>query len=162
MNLIPWKNKQSSERRELAPIGGLREEMDRLFENYFRQGPWDTFDRLLAPVTGYGPMLDVTEDDKCITVKADLPGVEPADIDVRVSGDLLTICGEKKEEHEEKRAGYQHTERRFGSFERTIRLPGEVDPDKAQAEYRNGVLTVKMDRAPGTVRKRITVAKARD
>ena len=160
MNLIPWKNKRSSERRELAPIGRMREEMDRLFENYFREGLGDRFDRLLAPLTGYGPSLDVTEDDKSITVKADLPGVEPADIDVRVSGDLLTISGEKKQEHEEKRAGYQYTERRFGSFQRSLRLPGEVAPDQVEADYRNGVLTITMARAPGTVRKRITVSKA--
>jgi len=159
MNLIPWKNKRSSERTELAPVGRLRAEMDRLFDNFFREGIGDGFDRLLAPVTGHGPMLDVTEDEKSITVKADLPGVEPADIDVRVSGDLLTICGEKKEEHEEKRAGYRHTERRFGSFQRSVRLPGEVDPDKVEAEYRHGVLTIRMERAPGTVRKRIAVSK---
>ena len=160
MNLIPWRNKQSSEKSELAPIAKLREEMDRVFENFFREGIGEGFDRLLAPVRGYGPTLDVTEDDQHVTVTADVPGVEAADIDVRVVGDLLTISGEKKEEREEKRGGIWHTERRFGSFQRAVRLPGEVDPDKVEANYRNGVLTVKMERAPGTVRKRITVSKA--
>ena len=139
----------------------LRDELDRLFDHFLSDG-LDSFDRLLAPVTGWGPAVDVTEDDKSITVKAEVPGVDPKDIDLRVSGDLLTLSGEKKEEHEEKRSGYYHVERRFGSFQRTVRLPGEVDPEKVEAEYRDGILTVRMDRAPGQVRKRIAVKQAKD
>ncbi len=161
MNLIPWRNKRSPEQSELVPVARFREEMDRLFDNFFRDG-LSGMDRLLAPVMGGGPAVDVAEDDKHITVHAELPGVEPGEIDLRLNGDLLTISGEKKEEHEEKRGGYRHVERRFGSFQRTVRLPGEVDPDKVEAEYRNGVLTVKMERTPGSVRKRITVTQAGD
>jgi len=161
MNLIPWRNKRSSDKAELAPVRRLRDELDHLFDNFLAEGR-DGFDRLLAPVTGWGPAVDITEDDQSITVKAEMPGVEPKEIDLQVSGDLLTISGEKKEEHEEKRSGYYHVERRFGSFQRTVRLPGEVDTEKVEAEYRNGILTVKMNRAPGQVRKRITVKQPKE
>ena len=161
MNLIPWRSKRSEDKAELVPIARFREELDRLFDSFFREGR-DSFDRLLAPLGGWGPAVDITEDDKTITVKAEVPGVEPDDIDLRVTGDLLTISGQKNQEHEESRGGYRHVERRFGSFERAVRLPGEVDPDKVEAAYRNGVLTVKMNRAPGSLRKRITVTKAKE
>ena len=159
MNLIPWRSKRSEDKADLVPIARFRDELDRLFDSFFRESR-DGFDRLLAPLGGWGPAVDITEDDKTITVKAEVPGVEPDDIDLRVTGDLLTISGQKNQEHEESRGGYRHVERRFGSFERAVRLPGEVDPDKVEAEYRNGVLTVKMNRAPGSVRKRIAVTKS--
>jgi HSP20 family protein len=161
MDLIPWRSKRSEDKAELVPIARFREELDRLFDSFFREGR-DSIDRLLAPLGGWGPAVDITEDDRTITVQAEVPGVKPDDIDLRVTGDLLTISGAKKQEHEETRGGYRHLERRFGSFERMVRLPGEVDPDKVEAEYRNGVLVVKMNRAPGSVRKRITVTKPKE
>ncbi|NLX24110.1 MAG: Hsp20/alpha crystallin family protein [Phycisphaerae bacterium] len=159
MNLIPWRNK-GTERvgSEACSIDRFRSELDRAFESFFRGGG-DTFDRLLSPVLGWGPAVDVSEDDKQVTVRAEIPGVDPKDLDVTVSGDTLTLSGEKKEETHEEKGGWYHAERRFGSFRRTLRLPAEVDADEVEATYQNGVLTVRLNKTERAVGRRIAINK---
>lgn len=97
------------------------------------------------------PALDVTETENEIKVKAEVPGIAKEDISVNLSDGLLTISGEKKEEKEEKTEDRTVSERRYGSFSRTVRLHSEVDEEKVEAAYKDGVLTITLPRA-GTVK----------
>jgi HSP20 family protein len=86
--------------------------------------------------------VDVSETADKIVVKAEVPGLDSKDIDISLSGDILTIKGEKKSEREEKEENYHLVERSYGSFARSIRLPVGVEADKIEASYKQGVLTV--------------------
>ncbi|HEY9870638.1 MAG TPA: Hsp20/alpha crystallin family protein [Candidatus Obscuribacterales bacterium] len=95
----------------------------------------------------YVPRVDVTEDDKGIKITAELAGMEEKDINVSVCRDAVTISGEKREEKEEQDKGYYRMERRYGSVRRTVALPFEVEIDKAQATFKNGVLTIDLPKS---------------
>ncbi len=102
----------------------------------------------------WSPQVDVYEDDKGIRVKADLPGVEPKDVDVRVEGNILTIKGERSEEKEEREENRQRTERFYGSFQRSFSLPEYADTDNINANFKNGVLQVSVGCKPEAQQKR--------
>jgi HSP20 family protein len=102
---------------------------------------------------GWSPRLDVSETDEAMEVVADLPGLEKKDISVSLEDDLLTIKGERKEEKEEKGKQYHTIERRIGSFYRTLRLPVEVEIDKSEAIFKDGVLTLKLPKTKDSKRK---------
>jgi len=130
----------------------LREAMDRLFEESFvRPFGW------LAPTGVETLAIDMYETPENIVVKASIPGVNPEDIDVSISGDVLTIKGEVKEEKEVKEENYIRRERRYGSFCRSVALPVQVDANKAKAEYENGVLTLTLPKAEAVKPKVIKV-----
>lgn len=152
MNLVPWKNKRNGEGSELAPVSEFRREMDRLFDSFFR-GMDDDFGSL----TPWAPALDVNESDTEITVRAEIPGVEPKDLDLAVTGKSLVISGEKRESTEKKSGGVLHRESRYGSFRRAVPLSTEVDADKVAAEFKNGVLTVRLQKSPAAMPKRIAI-----
>jgi HSP20 family protein len=156
MPLIPWRNKQrEGDGGEPSALSSLRGEMDRLVESFVR----DPMAVLDWPFTGRGwmPAVDVSEDDKQVTVRAEVPGIKPEDIELTVSGNQLTISGEKKEEHAEKGKGVFHSERRYGSFRRMIPLPEGVDANQVEAEYAHGILTIQLQKAPTAAPKRIEV-----
>jgi HSP20 family protein len=90
----------------------------------------------------------------------ELPGVRPEDVDIRITGGVLTIRGEKREEKEEKNKNLHFTERSFGSFQRSVQLPSTVDPDKVEATFKNGVLTVTVAKHADAKPKRIKVRNA--
>lgn len=164
MNLIPWRTKRD-ERDLVQPERGLsrlRDEMDHLFERFMRDPFGMDLSRDLAPLGGFafGPAIDVEESDKEVTVRAELAGVDPKDVEINVSGTTLTLKGEKKQEREEKKKDYHFMERRYGSFHRSIQLPSSIDPDKVDATYKNGVLTVAIQKRPEARPKRIEVKKA--
>lgn len=137
--LIPWA--QSGLARDTADnqIGALHRDIDRLFDGFLRN-----FGQGFGSLNGEAarPRTDVAETDKDYEITVELPGLEEKDIDVSVTDDVLTIKGEKKQEHEEKRKDYHLTERSFGSFFRSVALPPGVDGAKADAKFKNGVLTV--------------------
>jgi HSP20 family protein len=125
----------------------LRNEIDRMFDRFDRGFRRSIFD--LSPFwpaepsfEGNVPAVDVTENDKAYTITAELPGIEEKDVDVSVSDDMLTIKGEKRQEKEEKGKNYYVSERSYGSFQRSFRLPTGVDQDKASATFSKGVLTL--------------------
>jgi HSP20 family protein len=118
--------------------------MDRLFERFF-ESPWAE----LPALGDWTPALDVTEGKDAITVKAELPGVEPKEIAVSLEGDLLTIKGEKEQKKEEKDERQHRIERSWGAFMRSVRLPAPVDGSKVTAAFKNGVVTVTLPKAPG-------------
>lgn len=136
------------------PLLSLRHEMDRLFEDFFHG--WD-----LAPFAGARgmevPKIDLAETNKEVKVSADLPGTDPKDVDISVSGNVLTIKGERKEEKEEKEKDYHRTERWTGTFQRSVTLPCDVDIDKTDATFKKGVLTITMPKAKTAKRKAIEV-----
>lgn len=152
--------KKSGEERALAerrgdPFGYLRNQINRVFDDFWGEA-W------LAPrerFAGFWPRVDVTETDKEVKVCAEIPGVDAKDIEVNVDGGRLTIKGEKKHEQEEKEKGQYRMERSYGSFERAIPLPTEVDESKARAEFKKGVLRLTLPKRAGALprRKKIPV-----
>ena len=129
----------------------VHDEMDRVFDRFaggFAMPSWRRmFDvepvrRLERSFTFTMPAIDVAENGKTYKITAELPGMEPGDVNVSVNGDTLTIKGEKRQEKEEKEENYYMSERSFGSFERSFSLPAGVDRDKITSELAKGVLTV--------------------
>lgn len=104
-----------------------------------------------------GPALDVEETDDEVIVRAELPGLRPDDFTVEATADRLVLRGEKSEEREERGRGFHRMERRYGSFVRTVVLPCEVDPDKARARYRDGVLRVTLPKTEASKARRVRV-----
>lgn len=146
-DLVPWKknDKQVLARREENPLYAFRQEMDRMFDDFFGGGFG------LTPFSGGGfmesfgdfsPRVDVTENEKEVRITAELPGLEEKDIDVSLNNDTLTIRGEKKAEKEDKGDNYYRMERSYGSFHRSIPLPTEVNSDQCDATFKNGVLQI--------------------
>ncbi len=131
-------------------FGSLRDEMERLFDA-FEPRVW--FDRAPVEMRRSGmefplsPAVDLTEDEKGYAITAELPGLAPDAIDVKISNGTLSISGEKSEERNEKDANYRLSERRWGSFQRTIRMPENVEHDKIDAQYSQGVLTVHLPKS---------------
>jgi len=99
----------------------------------------------------------VAETKNDIVVKAEMPGLDPKDIDISLSDGLLTIKGEKKQEREEKEENYHLVERSYGSFARSVRLPGEIQSDKISASYKNGVLKVTLPKSEAAKKKEIKI-----
>jgi HSP20 family protein len=101
--------------------------------------------------------FDILETDEHIVVKADLPGIDVKDLDIEVVDRVLTLKGNKKEEHEEKTKHFHRTERRFGSFCRSLQLPDEVESEKIEAAYKDGVLTVTIPKGESAKPKKVEV-----
>jgi HSP20 family protein len=149
-------------REEEYPFSSLQREINRLLDEFFREANVPSFEFPEEGPGVYVPRVDVTEDEKAIKITAELPGMEEKDINVSVSRDAVTITGEKREEKEEEDKGYYRMERRYGSVRRTVPLPFEVEIDKAQATFKNGILTIELPKSPesrGSV-KTIQVKKA--
>lgn len=106
----------------------------------------ESFSRLFGDEEGLGrawtPAVDVFENDNNYVLKAELPGVDPKDVEVRVEDNTLYLKGERKFEKETKEENYHRVERSYGSFARSFALPGSIDSDKVQAEYKDGLLTL--------------------
>lgn len=125
-------------------------EMDRLFEPFERAVPrWPRLFREKGD--GVVLELDVVEHADCITIEAELPGVDKADLSVTLANGMLTIKGEKKHKKEEKDENYYIAERTYGVFERTLRLPETVDYAKVEARFDNGVLKVTAPKRPEAI-----------
>jgi HSP20 family protein len=103
------------------------------------------------------PTLDLSETDNAIQIRADVPGMKAEDIDIQLNNGVLTISGERKEEKEEKGKTFHRVERRHGSFSRSLTLPAAVAEDKVDAQYRDGVLTVSLQKSEEAKSKKIKV-----
>jgi HSP20 family protein len=147
-NLLPtvWRRSESPLRRtEENPFFALHREMNQMFDDFFRGHDLLPFDGERRPMA-FSPSVDIREDEKEVTVKAELPGMDEKDIEVSLTDNALTIKGEKKDEKEEKGKGYWHRETSYGTFQRTIPLPEGLDMEKVDARFRNGILTVTLAR----------------
>lgn len=137
-----------------AEVASLRQAMDEMFNDIrprvVRRGA-------TAANEGYFP-VDLAETDNEFVVKASLPGVKPEDIDISVTGQVLSIKGTVNEEHEENTKNYYRRERRSGTFVRQLSLPEEVDSGRANASYENGVLRLALPKSEAAKPKTIKVA----
>lgn len=161
MNLIPWKNKSEdrpTQRTPSTPLAKMRSDLDDLFGRFFEEFGASDLSWPTWPTTGATSMrLDVAESDNEITVTAELPGVEPNDVEISVEGRELVVRGEKKEEKQEDAKGYRYVERQFGSFERVVQLPASADAERVDAKFKNGVLTVTIAKRADAKPRRIEV-----
>jgi HSP20 family protein len=129
----------------------IREEMNRLFNNSFRRIGRGEYE------TAFLPPMDVSEEKEAFLVKADLPGLSKEDVSVSLQENYLTIKGEKKHEMETKDAQYYRQERVHGAFARTIELPATVDAKRIDAQFKNGVLSVRLPKSEEAKPKQIEV-----
>ena len=145
MDLVSWR-----------PFGGelssLRREMDRMWDRFFGE---TTLARRIGEE--WWPSVDMSETKDNYVIKAELPGLEAQDVDVSISGDVLTIKGEKKKEEEEKDEHHHYVERYYGSFQRSFRLPANVKSDKIDASFDKGVLKVTLPKVEEAKKKKIEV-----
>lgn len=131
------------------PFLTMQREMNRLFEDVFRGSELAGDGRSgRGDGSGFVPArMDVSETDNEIRVKVEAAGVKEDDIDVSLTDDVLTIRGEKRFEKSDEKENYHFTERSYGTFQRSLRLPYEVNPDQVQARFENGVLTVTLPKS---------------
>jgi HSP20 family protein len=132
----------AARRQTVAPLGWLRTEIDRLFDDF---GPARSLFNFggAAPV----PALEFASGDKEYRLAAELPGLKNEDVEISVADGLLTLKGEKREAEEHKEDGYLMSERRYGKFERRLSLPDDVDTDKIEAVFTKGVLTITLPKS---------------
>lgn len=131
----------------------LREAMDRLFEESVvrPQGA------ALAPRVTGTLAVDMYETEDDVVVKASVPGVDPENLDISITGDTLTIKGETRAEEEVEEENYIYRERRYGAFSRSISIPTPLDADEAEAEFEDGILTLRLPKAEEVKPKAIEV-----
>ncbi|HZU89090.1 MAG TPA: Hsp20/alpha crystallin family protein [Stellaceae bacterium] len=155
-DLISWGRGRAPAAQQPDPLAALHREMNRLFDDF-----WRDFEGLAG---GFGfdgqtvwPQVEVAESDAAVTVTAELPGLDQKDVEVLLNDGVLTLRGEKKSEIEDKNRHF--SERRYGRFERRIPLDVEIDQDKVNAAFKNGVLTINLPKAPQAVAqsKRIAI-----
>ncbi len=133
-----------------AEIERIRKEFDRLLEELLPRE--EERERVLAPA------VDVYETDKEIVVKAELPGVKKENVEVSIRDNALHIKGEKREEKEEKTETYHRVERAYGKFERVIGLPADVKVEEAKAEFKDGVLEIRIPKSETAKERKIEIA----
>jgi HSP20 family protein len=142
--------------RELAPFRDfdrMRREMDRFWDSFFEVGSR----RRTEEGGEWVPSLDVSETKNDLIVKAELPGMDPKDIDISLSDGTLIIKGERKQEKEEKEKDYHLIERSYGTFARMVRLPKEVKRDKISASYKDGILKVILPKSNQAMTKEVKI-----
>lgn len=131
----------------------IKREMDRLWDSFLEGRPM----RRGEDSGEWLPSLDVSETKNDLVIKAELPGMDPSDIDISLNNGFLLIRGEKKQEKEEKDENYHLLERSYGSFTRSVRLPREVQSDKITASFKNGVLRITLPKAEEAKKKEIKI-----
>lgn len=135
-------------------FGGLREEIERLFDAFEPRGWFDRSAGGAAAPTGLTmnvPAIDLSESNGGYRIEAELPGMDADNVELKVSNGVLTIRGEKTEESTDERKDMHVSERRWGSFQRVVRLPDDVDQDKIEASFDKGVLSVTMPKSAGAL-----------
>jgi HSP20 family protein len=147
MALVRWE--------PVRELSSLQNEMNRLFNTFF-----DT------PTPGNGgnalrrwiPAMDLVETEDSFVLKADLPGLAEGDVAIEVEDNVLTVSGERKAEHEDKREGYVRVERSYGSFRRSLTLPEGVDPESVTASFDKGVLEVRIPKPEERKPRRVSIS----
>jgi HSP20 family protein len=144
MKLVPYFHRSD------API------TSRLFEEFFNDFPFGSS----VPETreSWIPSVDILEKDGNLLLRAELPGMNEKQIDLKLEGNTLTLKGERKMDNEDKKSNYHRVESFYGSFTRSFRLPDTVDVEKIHADYKNGVLTVTLPQRPEVKPREIPVS----
>ena len=144
MELMPW--------RPMIGLTSLMRDMDDLWNRFFTNVP------SIRQIEGeWNPSVDITETKENFVVKAELPGLDGKDVNVSITGNLLTIKGEKKKETEDKDENRHYVERFFGSFQRSFQLPANVKSDKIDASFDKGVLKVTLPKTEEAKKKEIKI-----
>lgn len=153
------KDKKHEDRGILVPekaeLVSPFEEMERWFGDFMNR---PLFSPMWMPrinpatMQQLSPSVDIYEEADAVVVKAELPGIGKEDVEVNVSGNVLTITGEKKSQEKVDRKDYHRIERSYGGFSRSLRLPGEVMPDQAKASFENGVLEIRIPKTEAAKR----------
>jgi HSP20 family protein len=135
----------------------IQDRMNRIFDDAFRanRGVGGEEDYALA---AWAPAVDIYEQEGNLVLKAELPGVDPKDVDVRVENNVLTLQGERKFDNEVKKENYHRVERAYGAFGRSFTLPTVVDTEKIKAEYKDGVLRVTLPKREEAKAKQISIS----
>lgn len=150
MAIIPWRKREHGE--GVPEIFSLQKHINDLFNSFFEGGDlWKPFSKK------WGPHVDVSETADEVVVKAEIPGVNPKNLDVSLSEDLLTIKGEKREEEKKEGENYFRMERSYGSFSRSIQLPATVDLERVKATGKDGVVTIKLKKKEESKGRKIEI-----
>jgi HSP20 family protein len=146
MSIMKW--------RPTRDLLNIREEMNRLFDDFFTGWP----ERRKGLLDGeWAPSIDVAETENEVVVTAELPGIKQDEVDITITDDVLILKGEKKEEKEIKKENYHRIERSYGSFQRSVSLPTGVQSDKAKASYKDGILKINVPKAEEAKPKQIKI-----
>jgi len=155
---------KEKEPREVTPwrpfpeLSRIEREAERMFGDFFRRPFWGvSWPERFREIGFREPAIEVYEEKDDVVVKAEIPGMKKENLEINISGTLLTIKGEKKQEEEVKKKGYYYSERSYGSFMRTIDLPKEVQTDKAYANFKDGVLEVRLPKTEEAKRKEVKI-----
>ena len=119
----------------------------------------DWSDRLPADTTTWAPKVDIFETDTDLVLKAELPGIDPKDVDLSLEKNVLTLKGQRLFEHEDKKDNYHRVERSYGSFTRSFSLPTTIEEGKIRADYKDGVLTVSLPKTKQALPRQIKIAR---
>ena len=123
-----------------SELENMRRQVDRLYQGLFNPNA--------RPGAGVFPLINLTEGKDCFTIRAELPGVNEKDIELKLEANVLTMKAERKFDNEEKREDFHRVERQYGVFTRSFSLPNTVDPEKIRADYRSGILTITIPQKP--------------
>jgi len=149
MTLVRWEPFQN--------LASIQNRMNRIFEDAF-QGPRSGAEDDWALGGNWAPAVDIFEQDGNIVLKAELPGVDAKDVDIRVENNILSLRGERKFSSDVKRESYHRVERAYGSFSRSFTLPSVVDTEKIKADYKDGVLQVTLPQKEEAKPKQISIS----
>jgi HSP20 family protein len=149
-SLSPYRSRSVEPYRPASPFLSFYQQANRLFEDVFREfdGAREAMGGILAP------SVDVTQNEQEVCISAELPGVKQEDVDVSIDDDVLTIRAEKRCEREDGKDTRHISERSYGTFQRSLRLPKAVDPEQVRAHFDQGVLTVTLPRTGEEERRR--------
>jgi HSP20 family protein len=151
--------RQRPERSMVSRQPREAEDTTQRWEDFFDRPFLPMMRRVFSDNTGeWSPNIDVMEKNDKYLIKAELPGVKEEDVEISLTGDMLTISGEKTEESEEERKGYYYAESSYGAFSRSITIPSSVDPEKIEANFSNGVLEVNLPKTPETKPKKVRIS----
>jgi HSP20 family protein len=142
MNGLTTRGRASEPRSAIRNLGSLPFGIDALFDEVFGN-------RTVEPVADWAPRVETYVKNDTLHIRADLPGIDPSKVDIQVEGDVMTVRGERKEEHQE--ASYREVV--YGRFERRVRVPDGTDPEKITANYTNGVLEIAVPLAKPVTKK---------
>jgi HSP20 family protein len=155
-NILPLRrrgNTLPTRRENESPVMAIQNEMNRMFDQFFN----DPFTMLSVPtlrsVADFMPRIDVSETETSMQVTAELPGMDENDIQLTLENDSLIISGEKKNDVEEKGKNFHRVERSYGSFQRIIPLVSEIQSDKVEASFRNGVLKITLPKTAAAAKQ---------
>ena len=149
LTLSPWRKAYSP--AEERTLSSLRRDIDPFFAPFFGDG--------FLGSAGDPLRIDVRETEDAYIVRAEVPGLDPKDLDVQLQGDELVLAGEKPEDPRDERETCTYSERRYGSFRRVLHLAMPVDPERVTAEHRNGIVTIRLEKSAAAKPKRIQVSR---